>query len=74
MAKYPQNVASGAMMYIHNLLKVKSPTTEYSLHSSGGPHGIATINPARLLTLAVTAFYLASKNLDLPLSIKTSAF
>jgi hypothetical protein len=66
MINYPQNVASGAMMYIHKLLKTRSLTEYIS--------GAGAIIPERLLTLAVTAFYLASKELNLPISTKYAAF
>jgi hypothetical protein len=65
MRKYPQNVTSGAMMLTHKLLKIRSLTA----YSSG-----VGAFPERLLTLAVTAFYLACKDLDLPISTKDAAF
>jgi hypothetical protein len=64
LRKFPQNVTSGAMMLIHKLLKIRS-LTDYS--SGGGTM------PERLLTLAVTAFYVACKDLDLPISTKDAA-
>lgn len=64
MKRFPQNIASGAMMLIHKLLKIRSLTD----YSSGG----GTV-PERLLTLVVTAFYLACKDLDLPISTKDAA-
>jgi hypothetical protein len=54
------------MMLIHKFLKTMSLTV---FCSRAGP-----IIPERLITLAVTAFYLACKDLDLPISISYAAF